>query len=90
MDEDIEAFVSEENEPLAGLTITPSDVLVPAADVANARAIIEKHEHEREARAKRPDWKCPSCGNAVEGYVDFCDNCGYDRTGSGTDVDSDE
>ena len=41
IDEDIDAQVSEENEPFAGLPIVPADVLVRKADETRARAIPE-------------------------------------------------
>jgi hypothetical protein len=45
-DEGIAAAVSEENEPLAGLDITPPDVLVRVADEARARAFIADYEEK--------------------------------------------
>ncbi len=64
IDEGIEASVSEENEPLA-LPIAAPDVLIFAAKTKRARAIIDKYDEEQEARADRPDWKCPACGATV-------------------------
>ena len=43
-DEGIEAVVTEENEPLAGLDITPPDVLVRVSDEVRAREFMEKYE----------------------------------------------
>ena len=82
LDEDIPAYVSEENEPLAGLPIVPPDVLVPKARVPQARAIIEEYEKEQIARAHRPDWVCPNCGATVVGAFDQCDACGTERPGT--------
>ena len=82
IDEGIDAFVSEENEPLAGLPIAAPDVLVPKAREAEARRIVAKYEEDRIKRAHRPDWKCPNCGAEVGGASDFCDNCGTERPGS--------
>lgn len=45
-DEGIEAAVSDENAPLAGLDITPPDVLVRAADEQRARAFIADYEEK--------------------------------------------
>ena len=82
IDEGIDAFVSEENEPLAGLTITPPDVLVPSSREADARRIIAKYDEDQIKRAHRPDWKCPKCGATVEGPLDYCDVCGTERPGT--------
>jgi len=43
-DEGIESVVTEENEPFAGLDITPPDVLVRTSDEVKARAFIAKYE----------------------------------------------
>ncbi len=45
-DEGIDAVVSEENEPLAGLDITPPDVLVRAADEQRGRNFIAEYEEK--------------------------------------------
>jgi hypothetical protein len=82
LDEDIDAQVSEENEPFAGLPIVPPDVLVRKRDEAKARAIVGEYEKEQEDRAERPDSKCPKCGATVVGAFDECDACGEDRPGT--------
>lgn len=45
-DEGIEAAVTEENEPLAGLDITPPDVLVRVSDETRARRFIADYEEK--------------------------------------------
>jgi len=82
LEEEIDAFVSEENEPLAGLTIVPPDVYVRQTDEARARAIIEQYDDLQVARADRPDWTCPKCAATVVGAFDECDVCGADRPGT--------
>lgn len=82
LNEGIEAFVSEQNEPLAGLPIAAPDVLVSRADEARARAIVARYEEGQIERAERPDWKCAKCGATVIGAFDICDACGADRTGN--------
>jgi hypothetical protein len=52
LDEGIEAFVSEENEPLAGLPIAAPDVLVSRADQARAQAIIDDYDDKQIERAE--------------------------------------
>ncbi len=89
LDEDIDASVSEENEPFAGLSIVAPDVLVRREDEAKARAIIERYDREQEARADRPDWKCPACGATVLGALDDCDACGAPRPGTEEDYEGD-
>ncbi len=54
LDEGIEAFVSEENEPLAGLSIAAPDVLVRREDQQRARAIIEEYDKEQESAPTGP------------------------------------
>ncbi len=81
-DAGIKASVAEENEPLAALPITPSDVLIFRRDEAQARAIIDEYDAEQERRADRPDWKCAKCGANVIGAFDECDVCGTVRPGS--------
>jgi Putative prokaryotic signal transducing protein len=87
LDEGIEAFVSEENEPLAGLSIAAPDVLVRREDEVRARAIIERYDDQQLQRAARPDWKCPTCGATVLGALDECDRCGAALPGSDADDD---
>ena len=82
LDEGIESFVSEENEPLAGLSIAQPDVLVPRAREMDARKIIEAYDRDRIRRAHRADWKCPKCGATVDGSLDFCDVCDTERPGA--------
>jgi hypothetical protein len=85
LDEGIDAQVSEENEPFAGLPIVAPDVLVRKSDEARARAIIAEYDRQQIERADRPDWKCPKCGATVVGSFDLCDACGADRPGSSAD-----
>ena len=82
LDEEIEAFVSEENEPLAGLPIAQCDVLVKASDEARAVGIVGEYEQSLIERAERPDWTCPQCKATVIGAFDECDNCGAMRPGT--------
>ncbi len=90
LDEGIDASVSEENEPFAGLSIAAPDVLVRREDAPRARAIIEKYDDVQEARADRPDWKCPKCGAHVIGAIDDCESCGAARPGTEEDDDDSE
>jgi Putative prokaryotic signal transducing protein len=78
-DAGIDARVSEENEPLAGLPVVPPDVLVRRQDQAQAEAVVAQYEEQQIARADTPDWKCANCGEMVPGTFDECDNCGTDR-----------
>jgi len=52
LDEGIDAFVSEENEPLAGLSIAAPDVLVRTEDEVRARAIIDDYDDRQIERAE--------------------------------------
>ncbi len=53
LDEAIDASVSEENEPFAGLAIAAPDVLVRREDEARARAFIESYIDQQIERAER-------------------------------------
>lgn len=55
LDEGIEAFVSEENEPLAGLSIAAPDVLVARQDEVRARQILSEYEDRQIERAEAGD-----------------------------------
>jgi hypothetical protein len=55
LDEGIEAFVSEENEPLAGLTIAAPDVLVARENEARAREIIDNYDDLQIERAEEEE-----------------------------------
>jgi rubrerythrin len=81
VDENIDAQVSEANEPLAGLSIAAADVLVRRSDLARAQAIVEDYDRKKIERAERPEWKCPKCGATVLGAYDECDVCGTLRPG---------
>lgn len=54
-DEGIEAAVTEENEPLAGLDITPPDVMVRVADEQRARDFIAEYEERLIEEAEEGD-----------------------------------
>ena len=86
LDEGIKASVSEEDQPLP-LPITPTSVLIFRRDEERARAVIDKYDEQQEARADRPDWKCPKCGATVIGAFDECDACGADRPGTEEEED---
>ncbi len=55
LDEGIEAFVSEENEPLAGLPIAAPDVLVSRQDEARAREILDDYGDVQIERAEEDE-----------------------------------
>jgi len=75
----IEATVSEQNEPFAGLTIVPPNVYVRRVDEEKARKVVEAYEDELDEKADGPDWKCAKCGEDVPGSFDECFKCGADR-----------
>ncbi len=86
LDAGIKASVSEADAPLH-LPITPTSVLIFRRDEERARAVIDKYDEQQEARADRPDWKCPKCGATVIGAFDECDACGADRPGTEEEED---
>ena len=80
-DEGIEAQVSEENEPFAGLPIVPPDVLVKKMDEGRARAIVAQYEKEQEERRHhRGDVRID---DSEESLLKTCVNrCNYGLSGS--------
>lgn len=54
-EQNIDAVVTEENEPLAGLDITPPDVLVRAGDEERAREFIAEYEETLIEEAEKGD-----------------------------------
>lgn len=79
LDAGIEARVSEENEPLAGLSIAAPDVLVHQRDFNRAEQIIEQYEDHQVERMEGPQWKCPTCGAMNYAGYGSCDTCGTAR-----------
>jgi rubrerythrin len=75
----IDARVSEENEPLAGLGIATSDVLIHQSDFAQAENIVEQYEERQVQRVEGPGWKCKACGATNYAGYDSCDTCGAAR-----------
>jgi hypothetical protein len=54
-EEEIEAVVTEANQPLAGLDITPTDVMVRREDEDRARAFIADYEEKLIEEAEKGD-----------------------------------
>ena len=57
--------------------IGPIDVWAPTADAARARDIVAgwtAHRAQAPAADQTP-WRCPKCGEEVEGDFDVCWNC---------------
>lgn len=79
LEAEIDAVVSEENEPLAGLSITAPEVLVKQRDFNRAEQIVEQYEERQVARMEGPQWKCPACGAQNYAGYDSCDSCGEAR-----------
>lgn len=75
----IEAAVSEANEPLAGLSIAASDVLIKQGDRAAAEKVVEEYNQDLATRHTGKSWKCPACGEKVPDTFDECYACGADR-----------
>ncbi len=72
----IEARVTEEYDPLAGLNIGAPDVLVHCRDFKQAESIIDQYEERQIARLQGPEWKCEGCGAMNYAGYDTCDTCG--------------
>jgi len=72
----IEARVTEEYDPLAGLNIGAPDVLVHRRDFKQAESVIDQYEERQVARMQGPEWKCEGCGAMNFAAYDTCDTCG--------------
>ncbi len=75
----IDATVTDEHEPLAGLSIVPPDVMVRAEDEPRAREIIADYLRHRDPKQLAPDWTCPGCGEQVPATFEVCFQCGASR-----------
>lgn len=56
---------------------TEPSVWVSEADVAQARRLVA--EFQRGARSSATAWRCPNCGEMLEGQFTACWNCGTSR-----------
>ena len=71
------------NEFLAGAmgelppTETWPELWVAERDVPRAQAVIDNFHTRREQVL--PAWRCPRCGEDVDGEFDLCWNCGESR-----------
>jgi Putative prokaryotic signal transducing protein len=79
LQEGIEATVTDEHEPLAGLSIVPPDVMVRIEDEPHAREIVADYLRRRETKDIAPDWTCPNCGEQVPATFELCFRCGASR-----------
>ena len=90
-DEGIEGFV--EGEYLQGalgdlpwLAVAPQVMVRPASEEA-ARRIVREYDEQRSARAGSAaggagaTWRCPKCGEEVDGDFEVCWNCQSARPG---------
>ena len=79
--EQIDAVVQGENLAVVQGLIpetTPS-VWVNDADIDRAMEVISRLPKGQEAVSHPAGWKCPKCGETVEGQFDVCWNCGETR-----------
>jgi hypothetical protein len=79
LQEGIDATVTDENEPLAGLPIVPPDVMVRLEDEPNARKIVADFLRGRKATDAAPDWTCPNCQEQNPATFEVCFQCGAMR-----------
>ena len=75
----IDAQLTEEYDPLAGLNIASPDVLVHRRDFVRAESVIDQYEERQVARMQGPEWKCEGCGAMNYAGYDSCDTCGASR-----------
>ena len=53
-------------------------VMVSSADVARADELIKEMNADEDGPPPQP-WKCPECGEEIEGQFSQCWNCGMTR-----------
>ena len=51
-------------------------LLVKEQDTARAEQILESIGRQRSEPARLPEWRCPACGEDVDGAFDLCWSCG--------------
>jgi hypothetical protein len=77
----IDATVTDEHEPLAGLSIVPPDVMVRQSDESHAKEIIADYVRGRNKTDSAPDWTCPNCNEQNPDTFAICFQCGASRAG---------
>jgi putative signal transducing protein len=82
LQEGIDATVTDEHEPLAGLSIVPPDVMIRREDEPHAREIVADYLRGRKATDSAPDWTCPNCKEQNPDSFAICFQCGTDRPGA--------
>jgi putative signal transducing protein len=82
LQEGIDATVTDEHEPLAGLAIVPPDVMIRLEDRSQAREIVADYLRGRKATDAAPDWTCPNCKEQNPATFAICFQCGTARLGA--------
>jgi hypothetical protein len=62
-------------------------LLVREPDAARAGRILESIAQQRNAESPLPEWRCPACGEQVDGGFDLCWSCGQTKPGLAVDAD---
>ncbi len=79
----IRTIVRGENLQGAAGGVAPIDawvelVVLRMQDVPVAKSVVEEVVREQPASDDEP-WKCPACGETIEGQFGACWNCGTER-----------
>ena len=53
--------------------------LVEARDQARATELLQDFKHQQSGASGGSPWRCPACGNQVDGEFDLCWQCGAGR-----------
>lgn len=56
------------------------ELWIDEKDLSRAQQLLDAFQHE--PAVVLPEWKCPNCGEQVEGQFSACWNCGADRPSS--------
>ncbi len=75
-----EGILSETSQPLPGFSgVTAGSIRVAPEDADLARAILQKTEMPRLEEGVGEAWRCPNCGEEVDGHFDVCWQCQGER-----------
>ncbi|OGO95506.1 MAG: hypothetical protein A3F41_02250 [Coxiella sp. RIFCSPHIGHO2_12_FULL_44_14] len=81
-EEGIICFLKNEAPPAAGeippVMAQPELWVIEDQDYAKAMTILQSEM--KRLREPRTAWRCPQCGERLEGQFDVCWKCGHSRT----------
>ncbi len=83
-----EGILSEVRDEMPGFSgVTSSTIRVAPEDAELAQAILQKTEMPAFDEAAGEAWRCPNCGEEVDGHFDVCWQCQTPRGGGGGEAE---